>query len=109
MGSVGGRAAAGQTDMLREFPSKRAGAGWCIGAWTREIDVDDGGPGILDPDIGVQMLQGRIDPAGGRDFEIEVALDAIGNAGAPECREAFVNLAADLAELSVCPVTQGQN
>ncbi len=51
---VGGRAAAGQAYVLGDLRLERAGAGRrCIGAWTGEIDVDDGGPGILDPDLGV--------------------------------------------------------
>ena len=50
-----------------------------------------------------------VDPAGGRGFEVEIALDAVGDAGSPECGEAFVDLAADFAELRIGSVAQGQH
>ncbi len=66
-------------------------------------------PAILAAGFCVQPLQRLVDPASGGDFIVQIAFDAVGDAGAAQGGQAFIDAPADLAELRVGAIAQGED
>ena len=74
-----------------------------------EIDMNDGGANLLDPNLGIQPLEQSLDPGRRRRLVVQVALDPVDHPSAAQRREAFVDPPPDFAELRIRPVTQRQH